>query len=172
MSHCMFALVMCTQIPNCNCSQAGCQTKVPSGDRPTLTITLTLTLNLILTLTLTLNWPPVGPVVFLQNHSRFSPGPIRSLQPFHSRAYSLPVAKIPIGPWPIHSQELSLAGTFAPGTFTPGNECSRDFCPVELSSSSSSTNFSATQVYKKTSGPLCVTYQSALLWLYHTLLIL
>jgi len=32
---------------------------------------------------------------------------------FHSQANSLLRAKVPIGPWPIRSLELSLRGTFA-----------------------------------------------------------
>ena len=35
-------------------------------------------------------------------------------RPCRSRANSLPGAKVPIGPWPIRSLELSFPGTFAP----------------------------------------------------------
>jgi len=38
-------------------------------------------------------------------------------QPFRSRANSHPGAKVPIGPWPIRSLELSLQGPFVPGPF-------------------------------------------------------
>ena len=38
-------------------------------------------------------------------------------QPFFNQANSLPGAKVPIGPWPICSLELSLPGTFVPWTF-------------------------------------------------------
>ena len=70
-------------------------------------------------------------------HTNPFPISVADSQPFRSRANSLPGANRPIGPWPIHSLELSFLGPFAPwpsrslelslpGAKWPGNFRSRE----------------------------------------------
>ena len=76
-------------------------------------------------------------------------------EPFRSRANSLPGANRPIGPWPIHSLELSLPGPFTPwpsrslelslsGLFAPWNESSME---LSLSGIFVPWNFRSLNVY-------------------------